>query len=147
MSSCCWWKQAQWSTTWYQRRNFSKLESFIIQKKRHQRPGKLQQQSWWYLYWTLILPLQDLRLSGLIFKNSWPVMSTNNYILADDPVLRQTRLDLEYYLEDITEKRRNLGEIRNFVGDANFWKILDNSFSTGTHLKKSLKKKNTRKLN
>lgn len=49
---------------------------------------------------------------------------------ADDPVLRQARLDLEYYLEEITEKRKNLGEIRVFQGDANFWKILDNSFST-----------------
>lgn len=47
---------------------------------------------------------------------------------ADDPVFRQTKLELEFYMQHNADLRKEKGEMRMFKGDPNFWLILDNSF-------------------
>lgn len=50
-------------------------------------------------------------------------------MLADDPVWRQVKLDMEWTFEKIADRRESLGYMPIFRGDPNFWQALDNSFS------------------
>lgn len=53
-------------------------------------------------------------------------------MLADDPVWRQLKLDLEWTFENHADRRERAGYIPTFKGDPNFWQVLDNSFSPKT---------------
>lgn len=46
---------------------------------------------------------------------------------ADDPVFRQLKLDLEWFLEEENSVKEKKGYTEVFTGDARFWQALDNS--------------------
>lgn len=57
------------------------------------------------------------------------LMSRSYDMCADDPVLRQLKLDLDAYIDQYSDLRVEMGKQQVMVGDPSLWQILDNSFN------------------
>lgn len=73
-------------------------------------------------YENCVFDLQEMYYPQFLLPKSYDMC-------ADDPVLRQMKLDLDAYIDLYSEINVAKGKMEVMVGDPDQWQILDNSFA------------------